>query len=83
MSFHKTIIIYYGIHEFNQIKPDSQSSIGIGDLLIKQTQFNFEFHVVVITEQKISHSIRSLNIELPGYQAFMLILGGATYIYTM
>ena len=77
--FNKINSKYYGIREFNQIKSDSQSSIGIlhtnlasiykhyDDLLITLSQLNFEFHVVSITEHKISDSTPTVNIEFPGF----------------
>ena len=88
---------YYGIHKFNQIKTDSQSSIGFlhtnlasiskhyDDLFITLSQLKYEFDVIAITEHKITESGPTVNIELPGYHEFIfdssLTRNGGTGFY--
>ena len=74
---------YYNIHNFNLMKPDLQSSLGLlhtnlaslykhyDDLLITLSQLKFEFHVIAITEHKIRDSTPIHNIEIPGYHDFI------------
>ena len=88
---------YYGIHKFNEIKTDSQSSIGFlhtnlaslskhyDDLFITLSQLKYEFDVIAITEHKLTESGPTVNIELPGYREFIfdssLTRNGGTGFY--
>ena len=88
---------YYGIDKFNQIKTESQSSIGFlhtnlasiskhyDDLFITLYQLKYEFDVIAITEHKLTESGPTVNIELPGYHEFIfdssLTRNGGTGFY--
>ena len=74
---------YYHIHQFNKIKPDKSSSIGIlhtnlasiylhhDDLLLTLSKLKFDFHIIGITEHKIKDEIPTANIDIPGYHEFI------------
>ena len=74
---------YYHIHQFNKIKPDKSSSIGIihtnlasmylhhDDLVLTLSKLKFDFHIIGITEHKIKDEIPTANIDIPGYYEFI------------
>ena len=74
---------YYSIHEFNKIKHDFQSSLGLlhtnlasiynhyDDLSTSLSKLKFNFDMIAITEHKIKNDSPYQNIELPGYHEFI------------
>ena len=76
---------YHGIHQFNQIKSDTISSLGLmytnlasiskhfDELNLILSLLKFDFHIIGISEHKIHkndcNSIR--NIDLDGYHPFV------------
>ena len=77
---------YHGIHQFNQIKPDPISSLGLiqtnlasigkhfDDLNLVLSLLKFDFHIIGISEHKIQKKNDDnsfSNINLEGYHPFV------------
>ena len=76
---------YHDIHQFNQIKPDSISYLGLlrtnlasigkhfDDLTMVLSLLKFDFHIIGISEHKIQTNDGNsvTNVNLDGYHPFV------------